>query len=212
MQYPPEHDLMIRAVPCPNDIDPSPHAMLVLRVRAKPWIASAAVHVSVDGFSYLQVEDSLPHVVGIHLIEPLADGSMVSIVGPDANLLRVLSDGDWRIGRQPLLIDDEWCFVRELEAAGEDLYRIHGLLRGRLGSRACEHSGGTTGFIADVRHLIPIRDASVRPGHALWVKTQPYSGRSLPLTECVAQESVLTKHPSRVRRGIDMLMRALAEG
>lgn len=204
MKYDPEPDLLVRAVPCPNDIDDDPHSMLVLRVRSKPWIASAAAHVSVDGQSYLQIADSLPHVVGAQLLEPMPFaatehevGPLVKILGPDANQLRVLGDGDWRIGRQVMLVETEWCFVREIEAVAGDMYRIHGLLRGRYGSTAREHPAGADGFLSDIRHLTPIQDASVRLGRDLWIKTQPYSGRPLPLTACTATRCTMNKPAPR---------------
>ena len=191
MKYDPEPDLLAQAIECPSDISNEPHSMLVLRVRSKPWIASAAAHVSVDGESYLQIADSIPHVVGVELLEDMdleweTSSVLVRLLGPDVNLLRVLSDGDWRIGRQPMLLGREWCFVRETEAIGDGLYHVHGILRGRFESHRKAHPRGAKGFVSDVRHLEPVRDASVRPGYTIWLKTQPYSGKALPLTSCEA--------------------------
>lgn len=203
-KYEPEPDLMARAVRCPLDLDYSTRSMLVLRVRSKPWIASAAVHVSVDGQSYLQIADSIPHVVGAKLLEPLSatdveteDGPLVQILGPDVSLLRVLANGDWRIGRQVMLIEDEWVFFREVEAVSKDAYQLRGLLRGQYDSEMKDHAAGVSCFLSDIRHLVPIQDASVRTGKRLWIKTQPYSGKPLSLAFCEATECMMTRPPER---------------
>lgn len=124
---------MVRAIPTPLEFDDHAHSMLVLRVRAAPWISPAAVHVSSNGSSYLQVCDSLGHITGGKLLEPMIgegeiqeDGPLMRIAGPDATILRVLSERDWKLGRQPMLIENEWCFVRQLVAAGGDRYRPMG--------------------------------------------------------------------------------------
>lgn len=204
MQYAPAADLMARVIPCPNKIDDTTHSMIVLRVRSNPWIASAAAYVSIDKASYLQVADSVPHVVGAKLLEPVPFatgaqeiGPLVKILGPDAGLLRTLSDGDWKLGRQIMLIEDEWNFIREIEAMGKDVYRVRGILRGRFDSTIKEHPAGSDCYLADARHIVPIKDAAVRIGQSIWLKTQPYSGKSLSLTECPPIHCILNKPPPR---------------
>lgn len=203
MKYPPKNDLMVRAIPTPLEFDDHVHSMLVLRVRAAPWISPAAIHVSSDGSSYLQVCDSLGHVVGGKLLEPMVggveiqeDGPLMRIAGPDAAILRVLSESDWKLGRQPMLIEDEWCFVRQLIATGGDRYRPMGILRGRMGTPALAHDHGSEAFLADARMLHPIRDSAVRPGRRIWIKTQPTGSQVLPLTKARAWQFDLPPRPA----------------
>lgn len=198
MKYIPVNDLAVRVVLTPPVIDNRNNSALVLRVRAKDYISTAALHVSCDGESYLQICDCLDAVVGGTLLQPLTNspetiqiGPQIKIQGPDAARLRVLSNADWQLGRMPMLLGEEWCFVQQLVAAGGDRYRPYGILRGQMGSKVTPHPYGAQVFLGDSRAFQPIRDSAFRPRARIWVKTQPVASDALPLTSARAWEFVL---------------------
>ena len=186
MTYIAEPDLMVRVVASPLHDD----EISVLRVRAQPYIPAAAVHISIDGHSYSLLAHRVPAVVGFNLIEPLRDprtelplGPLLVVRGPDASILRVLSDEDWRLGRQLFLVGDEWCFVREFVAYGGDRIRAVGILRGQFETEVQEHEIGTPCFAMPHWLLPSMKDLAVSAKKTLKVKIQPYTDEPISLAD-----------------------------
>lgn len=180
---------MIRGIRTPEILDPSGNSFLPLRVRAKPWIVTAALHISGDSLSYHVAADSIPSVVGVVLLQDLGTGDiscLVREVGSDASRLRVLPEPDWRAGQYLALIDNEWCLFRALRAEAPGAWTLDGLLRGRLGTAPSKHNKGTACFLADRRWLAPVRDHLLMRGSRIYMKTQPIASDVLPLTRCKA--------------------------
>lgn len=168
--------------------------ILIPRVRSSLKVAFADIYISADNSAYTHVaRDPFIHAGGV-LTEPLLATSLSQLetgpaftpLGPD--LLSVVKDysGDltsWTVGRQLLFIGDEILYLRNVVAAGGGTYQLRGLIRGRLGTPKATYAIGTKFFIVPKSDIQIIQDPLIRPGQTIYVKVQPATSESWPLSQ-----------------------------
>lgn len=193
----------------------APATIFVPRIRAHDQIFQARLSISPDNVTYteqgveldLQTGGTLDAILpapneggagssegGLILLE---QGPEFTALGPDIGIVADLS-GDltnWRIGRQICIIASlagrEVCFLRNVTALGGDTWRLDGLLRGRLETRAIEHEAGAEIYIFDRDQVFQMQDPLIGIGLDIFAKAQPSAGGTLPIDATPANDVII---------------------
>jgi hypothetical protein len=196
----PLRDLAFTFTEVPSHISPGVQQIAVPRVRATDRIVGADIWLSRDGTTYSHVDEDTTIYTGGTLNAELnaatftlvTTGPVITALGPDITTALDLS-GDvasWRGGRQLAIIDEEIFYVQKLTSLGGSQYRLDGLIRARFDTPKVTHAAGAKVFILTNEALL-IEDILLVPNAALYVKPQPKTSASLPLSMCPAATKTL---------------------
>lgn len=188
----PAPDLAQTFVEIPGHVSPGVHRGIVPRIRAHGGISGADIWFSRDGVAYTHVgNDDSEYTGGLLDAELTAaagwefdQGPTITALGPDiGSVLDLSADvASWRAGRQIVIIGDEIFFLKKVTSLGGGQYRLDGLIRARFDTPRATHPAGSAVFIftSDVQDH---EDTLLVPEEDLYVKPQPKTGESLPLSQ-----------------------------
>ena len=192
-----EADLAITIVEVPVYKLPSgvTQQILVPRIRSAINVSGGLISISPDGgvVNYeIGVDSAI--VAGGKLLEELVattlsrieQGPIVVAYGPDmpSGVLNLSTDlNGWAAGRQWCVIDDEICFVREVEALGNSQYRLRGLIRARYDTDKASHAIQAAVYIFRFDDLLKIEHAALTPGASILARSKPVPSNVLLLTD-----------------------------
>ncbi len=176
-------------------------SLLILRVRANASILGAAANLSNDGTNYYDSGRDAASHVGFQLQEGIAatdaysieDGPLATLLGPDVDQLQDLTadEAAWREGRQFLVIGEELFYLRNAELISGTTYRLHGLLRARLGTARGTHAISAKGYVGTINDTQNVNDPMLRPGASIRLKSQPFTSTFLSLASITAVTKTL---------------------
>lgn len=169
-----------------------PQAIVVPRIRAHDEIAFADLWLSRDNVTYNQAGREFFVSAGGALTSQLdassdsllTQGPTFDVLGPDiANVLDLTADAtNWRLGRQIAVIGDEIFFLQKVTALGGASYRLDGLIRARFDTVRATHAIGARVYIFEQTKILAISDILLAPAVQLYVKSQPSTTGSYPLS------------------------------
>ena len=190
--------------------------VIVPRIRAHNQIFQARLSLSRDNITYTEmgVESNLQTGGSLDAILPgpntegagssegglllLEQGPEFTALGPDIGIVADLSadQTNWRLGRQLCIIASlagrEICFLRNITALGGSTWRLDGLLRGQLETRAITHEAGADIYILDRNKILQMQDPLIAIGLDLFAKAQPTAGGTLPI-DAVTENDIIVR-------------------
>lgn len=190
----PDEDLAISIVEIPSMISFGSQNIMVPRIRASAQVGSADIWLSVDDSTYTRItSESDLHTGGtLDAALPstgpkfLETGPVITLLGPDIGVVpEDLSGNDtsWRNGRQLCIIGNEICFLQKVTALGGSSYRLDGLIRARYDTDRGSHAMGAPVLIFLNDEIEVWTDLLLAVGETIYVKTQPATGVSIPLSD-----------------------------
>lgn len=220
----PQQDLQFDIVEVPGyTIGEGDQAIIVPRIRASEGHFIADLWLSTDNVSYTNVGQETDFQTGGVLIDALSStdvdytttGPTFTVLGPDiANVLDLSGDdANFFAGRQLCVITDgtstEICYLRKVTAISASIYRLDGLVRQRQASGKRSWSAGARIYIFRNDAILTIQDILLAPNRLVYVKTQPSTSSTIPLSECFAKSRTLRglgkipENPGNLRRQSD---------
>lgn len=203
--YVPEPDYAFAPIEIPAYESDGVMTVSVLRIRANNFMEVSDIYFSEDDITYqhvlreLEIQRGGALVADLLATDPYEQTQGFVIDAPNDDILNALDltgpQGPWRKGRQIGVIQvgdtSEIMYVRNLTALGGTLYRVDGLIRGRLGTARVAAPAGTPFYIMSRNETTPIQDILLSPGAQLYVKSVPVTfGGGLSLDD-VAPVSVI---------------------
>lgn len=199
---PPEPDLQFTFLEL-NRYFATSSFIAVPRIRSSQAVSSADLWLSRDNVTYEQVGNDSEIFVGGTLRVPFGDtdpyfldfAPLFDIVGPDSeiqDLSPVTSREAWLSGQQLLLIGEEILYVRSINDLGGGIYQLLGVVRARFGTSRGDHSPGDEIYIIPQADVSSFESTLLIPGKQLYVKTQPLTSTSTPLSAVTPVQKTLT--------------------
>jgi len=155
--------------------------ILPLRVRDEGTAPSAIVHLSDDDTIFVPTA-VVGYVTGGVLtaeltpgFSVLAQGFQIESRGPDfTDRILDLSGADslWRMGRQILIVGDEWMFVQKFTLISGSTYRADGVIRARYGTVQATHILGKAVFILRSEDLYLLSHYFARMNETVYARIQ----------------------------------------
>lgn len=196
----PVEDLAYDFIEVPSHVSPGAERIIVPRIRGSNMIVGADIWLSRDDATYSRAADDDSAFTGGLLnaqleadtFQYLGQGPVITALGPDiASVLDLSGDlPSFGAGRQLCIIDNEIFYLKKVTALGGDQYRLDGLLRARFDTQRAVHPAQSAVFIF-LDDVLQIDDALLSPAQVLYMKPQPKTTISIPLSEVAPVQKTL---------------------
>ncbi len=166
----------------------------VLRTKGTTGVGETAIWLSADGAAYTAVGTTFQSHLCADIAEPfpagvggsligghtvVEDGPLCDLIAGDLTSIPDLT-GDpvsWRLGKLLAIIftgvNEEICFIRNIQVLSSAQFRLRGILRARYGGDKFSHGAGSRVFILPADNLIRVTNSLIKLNRQLYLKTQP---------------------------------------